>query len=57
MEIHKITQVLITQECYLCNGSGKIMIYRNDLEEFEEVNCIICSKDESNIKMRYKKGD
>ncbi len=45
MEIPKTIPILITQECYLCSGSGKILIYRNDLEEFEEVNCILCSKD------------
>ncbi len=46
MEVHKLASVFIIQECKLCYGSGKIRIYRNDLEEFEEINCIKCYKDE-----------
>ena len=30
------------KKCKLCNGTGKITVYRSDLEEFEEVDCPKC---------------
>jgi len=27
-------------QCKICNGRGNIEIYREDLEEFEEVECL-----------------
>ena len=36
--------LLITKKCELCGNTGKITIYRNDLEEFEEIECYLCSK-------------
>jgi len=29
-------------ECELCRGTGTIIIYRNDLEDFEEIECENC---------------
>ena len=34
----------IEQSCFLCGGTGKIYIYRNDLEEFDEIECEVCKK-------------
>ncbi len=30
----------LRDECQICNGRGKTEIYREDLEEFEEVECL-----------------
>ncbi|MFX0037176.1 MAG: hypothetical protein ACFE9I_16210 [Candidatus Hermodarchaeota archaeon] len=39
-----INEILIVNKCELCGNTGKIIIYRSDLEEFEEVECYLCTK-------------
>ncbi len=31
------------EKCIKCRGKGKITVYRSDLEEFEEVDCDLCT--------------
>ena len=42
----KIMQEMIyiesEEKCIKCKGTGKITVYRSDLEEFEEVECDLC---------------
>ncbi len=33
--------------CKECNDTGKIRVYRNDLEEFEEISCCACTQSPS----------
>ncbi|MFW9943030.1 MAG: hypothetical protein ACFFFT_18480 [Candidatus Thorarchaeota archaeon] len=43
MRLHEyIISNLIFEECELCGGTGRIIIYRNDWEDFEEVQCENC---------------
>ncbi|MFX1328452.1 MAG: hypothetical protein ACFE91_10015 [Promethearchaeota archaeon] len=37
-------ELLLENECKLCGTAGRIIIYRSDLEEFEEVKCYLCLK-------------
>ncbi|MFX0166097.1 MAG: hypothetical protein ACFFAG_16245 [Promethearchaeota archaeon] len=37
------TTTITIGKCELCGGSGRIIIFRNDLEEFEEIECEKCN--------------
>ncbi|MFX1312970.1 MAG: hypothetical protein ACFFHD_10195 [Promethearchaeota archaeon] len=45
----------MAEKCNLCNGKGKIRIYRHDIEEFEEIECPKCSKGKPNTELALKK--
>ena len=32
------------EKCKECNGTGKITVYRSNLEEFEEIDCPMCKQ-------------
>ncbi len=34
----------IEQSCAFCGGTGKIYIYRHDLEDFDEIEWKVCKK-------------
>jgi len=34
---------IVFGKCELCGDSGRIIIYRSDLEEFEEIECEYCN--------------
>ena len=33
--------------CKECNDTGKIKVYRHDLEDFEEISCDLCIQSHS----------
>jgi len=44
MSLQEKTITTITiGKCELCGGSGRIIIYRSDLEDFEEIECENCN--------------
>ncbi len=41
--MHEMICIESEENCIKCRGTGKINVYRNDLEEFEEIECDICA--------------
>ena len=50
-----VSQIVMKRKCETCKGTGKIKVYRHDLEEFEEIPCPICSKQKSHKELSLKK--
>ena len=50
-----VNRIVMERKCEECKGTGKIRIYRHDLEEFEEIECPKCSKQKLNNKVSLKK--
>ena len=42
--------------CKLCNGTGKVTVFRSDLEEFEEIDCPKCKQKTLKKNNNSKKG-
>jgi len=42
------SQIVMEEICQECKGKRKIKVYRNDLEDFEEIECPKCSNQNSN---------
>lgn len=45
--MHEMVYIKSQEKCLNCDGTGKTTIYRNDLEEFEEIECIKCATEKT----------
>ena len=46
--LEPVSRIVMEKKCEECKGTGKIKVYRHDLEEFEEIECPKCSNQKLN---------